>query len=56
MDGLGGEAEKLTDAPEGVGAYDWLPDSSGIAYLAQEPARSLCRPPMTTSRSAKTMP
>ena len=37
MDGGGGEAEKLTDAPEGVGVYDWLPDSSGIAYLAQEP-------------------
>ncbi len=37
MDGGGGEADKLTDAPEGVGAYDWLPDSSGVAYLAQEP-------------------
>ncbi len=37
MDGLGGEAEKLTEAPEGVEAYDWLPDSSGIVYLAQEP-------------------
>ena len=37
MDGHGGEAEKLSDAPEGVGAYDWLPDSSGIVYLAQEP-------------------
>jgi len=37
MDGLGGEAEKLTDAAEGVGAYDWLPDSSGVAYLGQEP-------------------
>ena len=37
MDGGGGEAEKLTDAPEGVGAYDWLPDSSGVAYLASEP-------------------
>ena len=37
MDGLGGEAEKLTDASEGVGDYDWLPDSSGIVYLAQEP-------------------
>ena len=36
-DGGGGEAEKLTDAPEGVGDYDWLPDSSGIVYLAQEP-------------------
>jgi dipeptidyl aminopeptidase/acylaminoacyl peptidase len=37
MDGLGGEAEKLTDAPRGVSAFDWLPDSSGIVYLAREP-------------------
>ncbi|MBV9848064.1 MAG: S9 family peptidase [Armatimonadetes bacterium] len=37
MDGLGGEAERLTEAPEGVGAYDWLPDSSGVVYLAREP-------------------
>jgi dipeptidyl aminopeptidase/acylaminoacyl peptidase len=37
MDGLGGEAEKLTDTIEGVGDYDWLPDSSGIVYVAQEP-------------------
>lgn len=37
MDGLGGEAEKLTDAPEGVGAFEWLPDSSGVVYLAREP-------------------
>lgn len=37
MDGGGGEAEKLTDAPEGVGDYDWLPDSSGVVYLAREP-------------------
>ena len=37
MDGLGGEAEKLTDAPEGVEDYGWLPDSSGVVYLAQEP-------------------
>ena len=37
MDGLGGESEKLTDADEGIGAYDWLSDSSGIVYLAQEP-------------------
>jgi dipeptidyl aminopeptidase/acylaminoacyl peptidase len=39
MDGGGGEAEKLTDAREGVAAYDWLPDSSGIVYLAREPRR-----------------
>lgn len=37
MDGGGGEAEKLTDAAAGVGDYDWLPDSSGIVYLAPEP-------------------
>lgn len=37
MDGGGGEAEKLTDAPEGIVAYDWLPDSSGLIYLAREP-------------------
>ena len=37
MDGGGGEAEKLTDTPEGIGDYDWLPDSSGVVYLAQEP-------------------
>ncbi len=36
-DGMGGEAERLTDAPEGVSAYDWLPDSSGVVYLAPEP-------------------
>ncbi|MGO8672903.1 MAG: prolyl oligopeptidase family serine peptidase [Capsulimonadaceae bacterium] len=37
MDGLGGEAEKLTDAIEGVAAYEWLPDSTGIVYLSREP-------------------
>src|SRR3569833_746766 len=37
MDGFGGEAEKLTDAKEGIGVFDWLPDSKGIVYLAQEP-------------------
>ena len=37
MDGGGGESEPLTAAPEGVVDYDWLPDSSGIVYLAQEP-------------------
>ncbi len=36
-DGGGGEAERLTDAPEGVSVYDWLPDSSGVVYLAPEP-------------------
>ncbi len=37
MDGLGGEAERLTDAPEGVEAYDWMPDSGGVVFLAREP-------------------
>ena len=37
MDGMGGEAEKLTDAPEGIGDYEWLPGSTGVVYLAQEP-------------------
>ncbi len=37
MDGGGGEAEKLTDAPEGVTDYDWLPDSQAVVYLAPEP-------------------
>jgi len=37
MDGLGGEAEKLTDAKQGVDAFEWLPDSKGIVYLAEEP-------------------
>ncbi len=37
MDGGGGEAEKLTDTLEGIGEYHWLPDSSGIVYLSQEP-------------------
>ena len=40
MDGGGGEAEKWTDAPEGVAAFEWLPDSSGIVYLAQEARRA----------------
>ena len=37
MDGLGGEARKLTDAKEGVETFDWLPDSKGVVYLAREP-------------------
>jgi dipeptidyl aminopeptidase/acylaminoacyl peptidase len=32
----GGEARCLTDAREGVRDYDWLPDSSGLIYLAPE--------------------
>lgn len=35
----GGEAQKLTDAKESVGAYAWAPSSSTIAYVSQE-ARS----------------
>src|SRR5262245_15049389 len=33
----GGEAWRLTDAKEGVGAYEWAPDSRRIAYLARDP-------------------
>jgi len=49
MDGGGGEAEKWTDAPEGVAAFEWLPDSSGIVYLAQEPRRA----PLQAARDDK---
>ncbi len=37
MDGAGGEAERLTDAPEGVTDYGWMPDSRSVVYLAAEP-------------------
>lgn len=33
----GGEARKLTSAKEGVLHYEWLPDSSGVLFLAPEP-------------------
>ncbi len=33
----GGEAKRLTNEKEGVLEYDWLPDASGIVYLATEP-------------------
>jgi dipeptidyl aminopeptidase/acylaminoacyl peptidase len=33
----GGEAWKLTDAKEGVTAYEWAPDSKRIAYLTVDP-------------------
>jgi dipeptidyl aminopeptidase/acylaminoacyl peptidase len=33
----GGEAWRLTDAKEGVGAYEWAPDSKRIAYLTRDP-------------------
>jgi len=32
----GGEAYKLTNSPEGVISFQWLPDSKGILYLTQE--------------------
>ena len=49
MDGGGGEAERWTEAREGVAAFDWLPDSSGIVYLAQEPRRA----PLQAARDDK---
>jgi len=36
----GGEATKLTDAKDGVRSYAWSPDSTRIAYVAQEPETS----------------
>ena len=33
----GGEAWRLTDAKEGVGSYEWAPDSRKIAYMARDP-------------------
>jgi dipeptidyl aminopeptidase/acylaminoacyl peptidase len=33
----GGEAQKLTDADEGIMSYEWMPDSRAIVYLAKEP-------------------
>ena len=33
----GGEAWKLTDAKEGVGSYEWAPDSRKIAYMVRDP-------------------
>jgi len=33
----GGEAWALTDAKEGVGAYEWAPDSRRVACLMREP-------------------
>ncbi|HUG42358.1 MAG TPA: S9 family peptidase [Longimicrobiales bacterium] len=32
----GGEAERVTDAPEGVGAFAWSPDGTRIAYTARD--------------------
>ncbi|MFB9450395.1 S9 family peptidase [Dactylosporangium vinaceum] len=36
----GGEARKLTDEPLGVGAPDWAPDSSALAFSARVPHES----------------
>ena len=33
----GGEAQKLTDAKEGVTSYSWSPDSARIAFLTNDP-------------------
>jgi dipeptidyl aminopeptidase/acylaminoacyl peptidase len=33
----GGEARKVTSAPEGVLEYEWTPDSSALIFLAPEP-------------------
>lgn len=33
----GGEAEQVTDADPGVGAFDWSPDGSRIAYVMNDP-------------------
>ncbi len=33
----GGEAWRLTDAKEGVGGYEWAPDSRKLAYMARDP-------------------
>ncbi len=33
----GGEARKVTTAPEGVLEYEWTPDGSALIYLAPEP-------------------
>jgi dipeptidyl aminopeptidase/acylaminoacyl peptidase len=33
----GGEAWKLTDAKEGVGGYEWAPDSGRIAFTTRDP-------------------
>ncbi len=33
----GGEAQKITEAKEGVTAYAWAPDSARLAYVATDP-------------------
>jgi dipeptidyl aminopeptidase/acylaminoacyl peptidase len=37
INALGGEAEVLTDAPEGINGFVWSPDGRSIAYTATEP-------------------
>lgn len=37
VDASGGDAQVLTDAAEGVLAYEWSPDGRNIAYLTREP-------------------
>src|SRR6266436_10153320 len=34
---LGGEAQKLTDAPQDVNDFDWSPDSTRLALLLRDP-------------------
>jgi dipeptidyl aminopeptidase/acylaminoacyl peptidase len=34
----GGAAERITNAPQGVIAYEWAPDGKRVAYLAREAA------------------
>lgn len=37
VEASGGEARTLTDAAEGVFAYEWSPDGRSIAYLTRDP-------------------
>ena len=37
IDPAGGEAEVLTDDPEGVNGFAWSPDGRSIAYTSTEP-------------------
>lgn len=33
----GGDARPITSAPEGVAAYEWMPDARGLVYLMRDP-------------------